>query len=1043
MAQTLRVVELPTGTVTFLFTDIEGSTRMLKHLGEGYGAVLADHQRLLREAFEAYGGREIDTQGDSFFVAFRRARDAVAAAVAAQRALAAHHWPEGTAVRVRMGLHTGEPTATAERYVGLGVHRAARISGAGHGGQVLLSNATRELVEDDLPADVRLRDLGVHRLKDLDRPERIYQLVAAGLPADFPALKTAAPPRRPMLRRRAPVLAGGGVAVGGAVILAVLLLGRSGTAAIHSVDANAAGVVDAASGTIRHEIPVGTTPTGVAVGEGAAWITNSDDGTLSRVNLDTHAVEQTIRVGSGPAGVAVGGGAVWVANAFDGTVSRIDPKANLVVQTIRVGNAPRGIAAAGALVWVANANDGSLTRIDAASGRVAGTVSVGGGANAVALGFGSAWVTQSATGRLSRLDEKTAQQTATVNVGTDPTALAVGAGAVWVANTGDGTVSRIDPTTNAVTATFTVGRAPTGVAVAEGAIWISDEQRAVLAKVDTTSNRVVASTPLGNRPEGLAVASGEVYVAVRATGAAHRGGVLRVLDTAGNIDFFDPARAYSFVSWELLSMTSDGLTGFKRVGGAEGSDLVADLAVALPQPTDGGKTYAFRLRRGIRYSTGQLVRPEDFRRALERSISVGDPAPGRVYFSAVVGADACSSKRCDLSRGIVADDSAWTVTFKLKRADPDLPYKLALPPAFAVPVSTPLPGETDRPLPATGPYEVARYVGKRAITLVRNARFHAWASAARLPGIPSRIVWSLVGSPAAQLASVERGRADVTETHPTRTELTAIETRFASQLHVGPSLSTQYVFLNTRVAPFDDVRVRRAVNYAIDRSKILDEFGGPEQAQTSCQILAPGLPGYVPYCPYTRHPGGGTWSAPDLSRAQRLVRVSHTRGRRITLWWPVFLGRSTGDEVVQTLLSLGYPARLKVVSDIQKYFTDVGDPKLRIQAGGAGWVADYTSAYAYFSPLISCASARSPQTSNSAFFCDPRVDRDIARAHALQTADPAAASVLWAKVDREVVDQAPWISLANGHASTFVSARVGNFQRNPQWGVLLDQLWIR
>jgi class 3 adenylate cyclase len=176
--------ELPTGTVTFLFTDVEGSTRLLRELRERYGDVRAEHERLLREAFQANGGQAIDTQGDSFFVAFRRARDTVAAAVAAQRSLAGHRWPEGVRLRVRMGMHTGEPIAAEGRYVGLGVHRAARISAAGHGAQVLLSNATRELVEDDLPPDVRLRDLGEYRLKDVGRPEHVFQLEVEGRPAE-------------------------------------------------------------------------------------------------------------------------------------------------------------------------------------------------------------------------------------------------------------------------------------------------------------------------------------------------------------------------------------------------------------------------------------------------------------------------------------------------------------------------------------------------------------------------------------------------------------------------------------------------------------------------------------------------------------------------------------------------------------------------------------------------------------------------------------------------------------------------------------------
>jgi len=184
--------DLPSGTVTFLFSDIEGSTRLLQRHRDAYREVLEEHQRLLRSAFAREGGREIGTQGDSFFVAFPRAKNAVAAAVAAQRSLDAHAWPEGADVRVRMGLHTGEPSLGGDNYVGLGVHRAARICSAAHGGQVLVSGVTREIVEDGLPPGARLRDLGLHRLKDIERPERLYQLEIEGLRRDFPPLRAPA-----------------------------------------------------------------------------------------------------------------------------------------------------------------------------------------------------------------------------------------------------------------------------------------------------------------------------------------------------------------------------------------------------------------------------------------------------------------------------------------------------------------------------------------------------------------------------------------------------------------------------------------------------------------------------------------------------------------------------------------------------------------------------------------------------------------------------------------------------------------------------------
>jgi class 3 adenylate cyclase len=170
--------DLPTGVVTLLFTDVEGSTKLLRELGDGYADALHEHRRLLRGAFAAHGGVEVDAQGDAFLVAFARVSEAVAAAREAQRALA-----EGP-VRVRMGLHTGEPRLTDEGYVGLDVHKGARIAAVGHGGQVLLSHSTRALVEDEV------RDLGSHRLKDLTLPERIYQLEAEGLGSNFPLLRT-------------------------------------------------------------------------------------------------------------------------------------------------------------------------------------------------------------------------------------------------------------------------------------------------------------------------------------------------------------------------------------------------------------------------------------------------------------------------------------------------------------------------------------------------------------------------------------------------------------------------------------------------------------------------------------------------------------------------------------------------------------------------------------------------------------------------------------------------------------------------------------
>jgi class 3 adenylate cyclase len=186
------MVGLPSGTVTFLFSDIESSTRLLRELGDEWEETLAAHNQILRASFAEAGGREVDRQGDAFFAVFPTARSALEAAASAQRALAAHAWPRGAEVHVRMGVHTGEPSVGGEGYLGVDVVRAARICSAAHGGQVLVSESTRALV-----GTADLRDLGLHRLKDMEEPERLYQLVLPDSPAEFPPPRGVDTPQEP------------------------------------------------------------------------------------------------------------------------------------------------------------------------------------------------------------------------------------------------------------------------------------------------------------------------------------------------------------------------------------------------------------------------------------------------------------------------------------------------------------------------------------------------------------------------------------------------------------------------------------------------------------------------------------------------------------------------------------------------------------------------------------------------------------------------------------------------------------------------------
>jgi YVTN family beta-propeller protein len=511
------VSELPSGTVTFLFTDIEGSTALLRQLGSDYGEVLEEHQRILREAFAAHGGHEVDTQGDSFFVAFGRAKDAVAAATDAQRDLAAHQWPEGTELRVRMGLHTGEPQVGEQRYVGIGVHKAARIGAAGHGGQVLLSSTTRELAEDELPQGVTIRDVGERRLKDLERPERLFQLVIEGLRSDFDPLKTL---DVELARKRRRMYAGAALigVLAAAVAIPVFALGQ-GHDGSASAAPNSVAVISPDSNRVVGSISnVGVRPSPIAVGAGAVWVGNLDDRTLARVDPATRAIERVVPLGRTPTGIAVGSGAVWVANGQLGTVSRVESDdVNAPVKVIPVtGRTTTGsVAFREGSVWAAF-GDSTIARIDPVSNRrvALGYASVF--PTAVAVGDGWVWVANAGDNTVSQINPRTTSSVRSFSVGNRPRAVTVGARVVWVANESDDSVSGIDIASGSLrTIVLPRGSRPVGIAFGEGSVWVANGGSGTVSRIDPGTYEIVKTIHVGNRPAGIALGEGAVWVTVQ------------------------------------------------------------------------------------------------------------------------------------------------------------------------------------------------------------------------------------------------------------------------------------------------------------------------------------------------------------------------------------------------------------------------------------------------------------------------------------------------------------------------------------------------
>ena len=414
----------------------------------------------------------------------------------------------------------------------------------------------------------------------------------------------------------------------------------------------------------------------------------------------------------------------------------------------------------------------------------------------------------------------------------------------------------------------------------------------------------------------------------------------------------------------------------------------------------------------------------------------------------MIGGAACAShpSRCDLSRGVVVDDAANTVTFRLVAPNPEFLERLTLPDAVAVPADTPLHDIGLHPLPTTGPYEFAK-VSPPVGWLVRNPYFYEWSHAARPDGYPDRIVYRLIASPSAEIAPVERGSADYALDGAPPNRLTDLQTRFASQLHVNPSPDLDALVLNTRVAPFNDVRVRQAVSYAVDRAKIARLV--TQGTRPTCQTLPPYLPGYERYCPYTLDPNpAGIWHAPNLARAERLIARSHTRGTPITLWnlGPYHLDYTPAVTYLVGLLDrLGYPTRIKDISTDINAYARFADSRAKAQAAIASFLPQYLSASQFIQVNFACQSyaPHSPGNANLSEFCNPQLDSQIQSALAAEANNSPDAAALWARADRTVTDQAAWVPLTTQSATDFVSSRVGNYQYSFQQGVLLDQLWVR
>jgi peptide/nickel transport system substrate-binding protein len=456
-----------------------------------------------------------------------------------------------------------------------------------------------------------------------------------------------------------------------------------------------------------------------------------------------------------------------------------------------------------------------------------------------------------------------------------------------------------------------------------------------------------------------------------------------------------------------------------------------------------GLTYRFPLREGIRYSNGDPVRPEDFRHAVERTIALNSDNPDIApLYGAIEGTKACRKdpSTCDLSDAIVAD--AQAVTFHLARPDPDLQFKLTMPWAFPVPVATPVEDQGLDPLPATGPYMIAE-AGADGIDLVRNPEFHEWSGAAQPDGFVDAIAWRFDEEPAEAFDRLDAGELDWMTDPPPPEDLRSLQAAHPEQVVVRPNPITLFVGFDVRTPPFDDERVRQALNYAIDRNHVVELRGGPTNFRATCQILPPNLQGYEPHCPYTLEPDSGVWSAPDLDRARALIEDADAIGDKVTVWVTdnpnVFSPGAVEamDYIVEVLNELGLRATLKIVHyGFGKYYgaTNTG----KAQAYLSGWGSIYPSAHDFIDPQFRCGAPF-----NISGLCSKSLDAAIDEAQRLQAADPAAANSAWIEIEHQLVDEAIWVPLMNPVSTYAFSARTENIQVHSQWRILLSRLWVQ
>ena len=485
--------------------------------------------------------------------------------------------------------------------------------------------------------------------------------------------------------------------------------------------------------------------------------------------------------------------------------------------------------------------------------------------------------------------------------------------------------------------------------------------------------------------------------------------VLRVAQDT-SIDYLDPGLTYSPEGLNVIWNVYLPLLGYRHVNGAGGSTIVPYLARSLPRVSADGRTYTLVLRRGLSYSNGQPVKASDFKATVERDFKLDSPGAG--YFYNIVGADEARKTKGGHISGIVTDDATGKIAITLKTPQGDFANVLASEFAAPVPASAAASDTSTHPLPATGPYVIQSYAPNKQIVEVRNPRFHAERFGGNVPaGNPDKIVWDIVGDAATALKRTTNGQDDWDPQPIPEASLGDTEAKYGDQLRIYTPPNTYYFFMNTKVAPFNKLQVRQAVNYAIDRRALVAVYGG--LAQPTENILPPTYPSYTKHSLY-RH---------DVAKARRLIKEAGAMGARVTVWnHDRGLDPKATEYLVKVLNSIGLRAKQHIVTSAV-YWATVGNEATNAQIGFADWFQDYPHPLDWFDVLLNGERITKTYNNNYANFDDKKVNAEIDALNK-QAIPTSPVNSRWASLDRQIMLEAPWAPFLNREFTDFFNVKV-------------------